>query len=54
MRLTGVRMCKHTKCPTGYIEWHHWAEKKSKTHKQIKCGGCGLYAVWVNRGEGEL
>ena len=41
---------KHTKCPSGYIQWHEWAEKKSKTHKQIKCTCCGLYLVWIRKG----
>ncbi len=39
--------CKHTKSPTAYVAWHDWAEKKSKTHEQIKCPNCGLYKVWV-------
>lgn len=38
---------KHTKCPTGYLQWHDWAKAKSKTHRSVKCPGCGLYAVWV-------
>lgn len=38
---------KHTKDPEGYLQWHEWAEKKSKTHRQIRCEGCGLYAIWV-------
>lgn len=37
----------HTPCPTGYLEHGEWAEKKMKTHHQIKCEGCGLYAIWV-------
>jgi hypothetical protein len=41
--------CKHTKCPTGYVEWFEWAEKKAKTHNQIKCSNCGLYAIWVKK-----
>lgn len=39
--------CKHTPCPTGYVEWHEWAEKKSKTHVQKRCPSCGLWALWV-------
>ncbi len=38
--------CKHTPSPSGYVEWHEWAEKKSKTHVQEKCPACGLWAVW--------
>lgn len=37
----------HTPSPDGYIEWHHWAKEMSKTHRQVKCPTCGLYAIWV-------
>ncbi len=37
----------HTECPNEYLAWHDWAEKKMKTHKQVKCPKCGLYAIWV-------
>lgn len=37
----------HTPAPTGYLQWHAWAEEKSKKHMQIKCEGCGLYKIWV-------
>jgi hypothetical protein len=37
----------HTPCPSGYLAWDRWAEQKAKTHRQIKCEGCGLYAIWV-------
>jgi hypothetical protein len=51
MRKTIERACscaeKHTPCPQGYLAWHAWAAKKSKTHHQIKCEGCGLYTIWV-------
>lgn len=39
--------CKHTPSPEGYIQFHAWAEKKSKTHRQIRCPVCGLWAIWV-------
>ncbi len=39
----------HTYCPDGYIAWHSWAEEMGKTHKQRKCPGCGLYAIWEPR-----
>lgn len=38
---------QHTPQPDGYLAWHEWADKKSKTHYQIKCPGCDLYAIWV-------
>lgn len=44
------KTCKdHTPCPEGYIAWHEWAEKKSKTHKQVKCEGCGLFKIWIKK-----
>lgn len=39
----------HTAAPEGYLAWHAWAAKKARTHKQEKCSGCGLYAIWVPR-----
>ena len=43
---------RHTRCPSAYLEWHEWAERKAKTHRQVKCPGCGLYAIW-RQGTGE-
>ena len=42
-----TRKCKHTPCPKGYMAKCDWAHRMSKTHKQVKCPHCGLYAVWV-------
>lgn len=39
----------HTPEPTGYFAWHEWAERMTKTHKQIRCPGCGLWAIWTPR-----
>lgn len=39
--------CHHTPCPTGYVAWHEWAEKMSKTHHQERCSNCGLWAIWT-------
>ena len=39
----------HTPSPKGYNQWHAWARKMSRTHKQEKCSGCGLYAIWTPR-----
>lgn len=36
----------HTACPEGYIQWHAWAEKMAKTHRQRKCEDCGLFDIW--------
>ena len=42
--------CKdHTPQPNGYIAWHNWAEKKSKTHDQVRCGECGLLNIWIEK-----
>lgn len=30
-----------------YIGWHMWAAKMGKTHKQERCGECGLWKIWV-------
>jgi hypothetical protein len=43
----------HTPCPDGYIQWHEWALQKSRRHKQIRCPGCGLLAIWVRRDKDE-
>ena len=37
----------HTPCPEGYIQWHDWAAKMSKTHSQIRCQGCGKWVTWL-------
>lgn len=39
----------HTPAPTGYADWHLWAENKSKTHRQKRCPGCQLLKIWVPR-----
>lgn len=41
----------HTKCPAGYLARHEWAERMMRTHTQKRCGDCGLWAVWVRKGE---
>ena len=41
-----MNKCHHTKCPAGYLDWHEWSKEKAKTHKQVQCGICGLWAVW--------
>jgi hypothetical protein len=41
----------HTPCPDGYVQWHTWAAKMGKSHRQVRCETCGLYEVWVPKGE---
>lgn len=36
----------HTDCPEGYLDWHSWAERMSKTHRQVRCPDCGLFSIW--------
>lgn len=38
---------RHTFGPKGYLQWHEWAARMAKTHRQRKCPTCGFYAVWV-------
>lgn len=38
---------EHTPSPTGYVAEADWADEMLKTHRQVKCSGCGLYAIWV-------
>jgi hypothetical protein len=37
----------HTPQPRGYSAWFDWAAKMGKTHRQLRCDGCGLLAIWV-------
>lgn len=43
---------KHTPCPKNYIQWHFWADRMSKTHKQVRCATCGLWTIWAVKGNG--
>jgi ribosomal protein L37AE/L43A len=46
-----VSTCKHTPCPSGYVNWHMWAEQKDKTHDQHRCPACGRWRVWRKRAD---
>ena len=37
----------HTACPSGYVAWHCWADRKARTHRQEQCPVCGLWAIWI-------
>lgn len=39
--------CVHTPCPSGYLQWHEFAEMSSKTHSPIRCPRCGLWSIWL-------
>jgi hypothetical protein len=32
--------------PSGYLEWHKWAEEMEKTHNQTQCPHCGYWVIW--------
>jgi hypothetical protein len=44
----------HTEQPQGYVQWHAWAEEKSKTHKQKVCPECGRLEIWVSKQKRKL
>lgn len=35
--------------PTGYLQWHAWAERKAIAHRQLKCAKCGLWHLWERK-----
>lgn len=38
------REAEHNYGPSGYIEWHAWADASSKKFRQVKCA-CGRYLL---------
>lgn len=41
--------CQHTPSPAGsgdYFAWYAFAERMRKTHRQVRCPRCGLWAIW--------
>lgn len=36
----------HTLQPVGYLAWHAWADRMSKTHRQLRCPGCDSLTIW--------
>ena len=47
---TGTCNELHTPQPTGYMSWHHWARRMTKTHRQLRCPNCSRFEIWVARG----
>jgi hypothetical protein len=43
----------HTAGPGGYLAWFEWVQRMQRTHTQRQCRGCGLWAVWEPRREGD-
>jgi hypothetical protein len=41
----------HTPCPTGYLQRYEWAQEMLKTHGQVQCPGCELWAIWVPKSD---
>lgn len=39
--------------PSGYLDWHAWAEKMARTHTQTRCQACGLWDKWVKKKRSE-
>jgi hypothetical protein len=38
------REAEHCYGPSGYVDWHDWADRRRKTHRQRKCE-CGYYLL---------
>ena len=38
---------KHTPHPKGYVDHATWGYEMLRTHRQVRCDGCGLWAIWV-------
>ena len=42
--------CQHTPgqpADWDVLGWYAYAEHMSKTHRQVRCQGCGLFKIWV-------
>jgi len=35
-----------------YTGWHEWARAKGRTHRNVRCQGCGYYLIWRRKGGG--
>lgn len=46
MTLECPQSALHTPHPTSYLAHAAWADEMLKTHRQKRCPGCGLWAIW--------
>lgn len=46
-----VGACVHTPCPETYHAGYEWAEQAMKTHRQVRCPTCGLWAIWLPKAQ---
>ncbi len=53
-RLAACRFCGHT--GTGYrsepesvVDWHIWADRMNRTHRQQPCPHCQKLTIWVKK-----
>lgn len=37
----------HTPQPAGYLHWHSWAQRMSRTHRQLTCDQCNRWMIWA-------
>jgi hypothetical protein len=44
-------LANHTPMPDGYLARQERAEELMRTHRQTRCPGCGLWAIWVPKGQ---
>ena len=49
-RVNGTPECRHThESPKGYAQYMAWASEMNKTHRNVKCPHCNLWASWEPR-----
>lgn len=48
-----AKKCVHTPQPDDYFRGFEWAQQASKTHSQVRCPHCGLWAVWLPKREAQ-
>ncbi len=38
---------EHAVGPDNYVARQDWFKMMAKTHRQLRCDGCGLWKIWV-------